>query len=57
MGNRRTEYNKWLVKIGTKPEEINVKGGFIGYGLVNAVYSCQGSIAGACSRLITLTDQ
>ena len=35
MGNRRTEYNKWLVKIGTKPEEINVKGGFIGYGLVN----------------------
>ena len=58
MGNHlRTEYNKWLVKIGTKPEEINVKGGFIGYGLVKSQYILvKGSIAGADNRLITLTD-
>src|SRR3989338_855297 len=52
----RTEYNKWLVKIGNKPEEINVKGGFLHYGVVKSQYILvKGSIAGADNRLITLT--
>ena len=28
----RTEYNKWIMKIGNKAEEINPKGGFVNYG-------------------------
>ncbi|MBI2660148.1 50S ribosomal protein L3 [Candidatus Woesearchaeota archaeon] len=52
----RTEYNKWLVKIGNNAEEINASGGFISYGLVNNPYLLvKGSIAGAKNRLIKLT--
>jgi len=51
----RTEYNKWLVKLGTEPKEINPKGGFIRYGLVKNKYLLlKGSIGGARKRLITL---
>ena len=53
----RTEYNKWIIKIGTKPEEINVKGGFLDYGLIkNQFILIRGSIGGSRKRLIRLTD-
>ena len=53
----RTENNKWLVKIGNKADEINVKGGFVNYGLVKSPYILiKGSIGGVQKRLIRLTD-
>ncbi len=53
----RTEYNKWLVKIGNKIDEINVKGGFINYGIVKNPYILvKGSISGIQKSLIRLTD-
>ncbi|MDD5417963.1 MAG: 50S ribosomal protein L3 [Candidatus Nanoarchaeia archaeon] len=49
----RTEFNKWLVKIGENPEEINVKGGFLNYGLVKSNFILlKGSVAGPRKRLI-----
>ena len=52
----RTEYNKLLLKIGKKPEEINVKGGYIGYGLVkNSYILLKGSIPGISKRLIRMS--
>ncbi|MBI4143350.1 50S ribosomal protein L3 [Candidatus Woesearchaeota archaeon] len=52
----RTEYNKWLIKVGNKPEEINANGGFINYGFVKNPYILvKGSIAGAKNRLIKMT--
>ena len=49
----RTEYNKWIIKINDKPEEINPKGGFIRYGLVSNQYVLvKGSVAGPAKRLI-----
>lgn len=53
----RTEYNKWLIKIGNKADEINVKGGFVDYGIVKNPYILlKGSIGGTKKRLIRLTD-
>ena len=53
----RTEYNKWLIKIGNNAEEINAKGGFVNYGFVKNHYIIvKGSIAGAKSRLIRFTE-
>lgn len=53
----RTEYNKWLINIRNKPEEINVKGGFLDYGLVkNKFILIKGSIGGSRKRLIKLTQ-
>ena len=55
--HRRTEFNKWLLKIGTNPEEIAVKGGFKRYGEISAKYVLvKGSIGGPAKRLITLTN-
>lgn len=52
----RTEYNKWLIKIGDKPEDINMKGGFIKYGVVKNPYVLiKGSVSGASKRLIRFT--
>jgi large subunit ribosomal protein L3 len=54
--HQRTEWNKWLLKIGTNPEEISVKGGFKRYGVVKNNYILlKGSIAGPSKRAITLT--
>ncbi|MBW2996064.1 50S ribosomal protein L3 [Candidatus Woesearchaeota archaeon] len=54
---QRTELNKWLLKIGDKPEEANPKSGFKRYGLIKNPYILlKGSIGGATKRLITLTD-
>ena len=53
----RTEYNKWIVKIGSKADEINVKGGFLDYGLVkNSYMLLKGSVSGTQKRLIRLTE-
>ena len=55
--NLRTEYNKWLIKIGSKADEINAKGGFLRYGGVKSTYIIiKGSIAGPKKRLIRFTD-
>jgi large subunit ribosomal protein L3 len=51
--HQRTEYNKWLIKIGTKPEEINPKGGFVNYGIIKNPYILvKGSVIGPVKRLI-----
>src|SRR3989344_309049 len=36
--HQRTEYNKLLLKIGDKPEEVNQKGGFHKYGVLKNSY-------------------
>ncbi|MEK6940317.1 MAG: 50S ribosomal protein L3 [Nanoarchaeota archaeon] len=52
----RTEFNKQLLYVGEKPEDINPKGGFIRYGLVkNAFLLIAGSLPGPKKRLIILT--
>lgn len=52
-GHLRTEHNKWLLKIGDKANEINMKGGFLGYGVVKNPYILiKGSIPGPKKRLI-----
>lgn len=53
----RTEYNKQLVKIGTKFDEINAKGGFVNYGVIKNPYLLiKGSIAGTQKRLVRFTE-
>jgi len=50
---QRTEFNKWLLKIGNKPEEINPKSGFVRYGIIKNTYVIvKGSVAGPKKRLI-----
>jgi len=50
---QRTEFNKWLLKIGNKGEEINPKGGFVRYGVIKNPYVIvKGPIAGPKKRLI-----
>lgn len=51
----RTEFNKWLLKIGKEPKEINVKGGFLRYGELKTDYVLlKGSIPGSEKRLIRM---
>jgi large subunit ribosomal protein L3 len=51
----RTEYNKLLLKIGNKPEEVNPAGGFINYGLVRSDYIVvKGSIPGTKNRIVRI---
>ena len=53
----RTEYNKWLIKIGNNTQEVNVKGGFVNYGIVkNTHIFVKGSVAGPQSRLVRFTE-
>lgn len=53
----RTEYSKWLVKIGNKPDEINAKGGFVNYGFIKNMYILvKGSIPCCEKGLIRFTD-
>ncbi len=53
--HRRTEYNKRIMKIGNKPEEIVPKGGFPRYGVVKNDYVVvKGSIAGPVKRFVRL---
>jgi len=54
--HQRFEHNKWLIKISTKPEEINSKSGFKRYGIIkNPFILVKGSVAGSTKRLIILT--
>jgi large subunit ribosomal protein L3 len=53
----RTEYNKWILKIGDKGEEVNAKGGHIKYGEVKNQYVLiKGSLSGSKKRLIKFTN-
>jgi large subunit ribosomal protein L3 len=53
----RTEYNKWLVKIGEKPEELKMDGGMLHYGVIKNHYLLvKGSVAGRPKRLVRLND-
>ncbi|RLF61189.1 MAG: 50S ribosomal protein L3 [Thermoplasmata archaeon] len=50
--HQRTEYNKRILKIGSG-EDINPKGGFVGYGLIKGDYVViEGSIPGPRKRLV-----
>lgn len=52
----RTEYNKKIIKIGTKPEDVNPKGGWPHYGLIKTSYVLiRGSVAGPQKRAIIFT--
>ncbi|MGV8171070.1 MAG: 50S ribosomal protein L3 [Candidatus Woesearchaeota archaeon] len=54
----RTEFNKKIIKIGTKPEEVNPKGGWPHYGLIKTSYVLiRGSVAGPQKRAIIFTKQ
>ena len=53
--HQRTEYNKRILKIGERGEEISPSGGFIRYGLVRGDYLLlKGSVPSPLKRLITL---
>ena len=55
--HNRTEYNKWLMKIGEKGEDLSQDGGIIHYGNVKNNYILiKGGIAGPAKRLIRFTD-
>ncbi|HII29773.1 50S ribosomal protein L3 [Candidatus Woesearchaeota archaeon CG08_land_8_20_14_0_20_47_9] len=53
--HNRLERNRWIIRIGNKPEEINVRGGFKHYGLVKNPYMLvKGSVQGPAKRLLRL---
>ncbi len=55
--HQRTEYNKRLLLVGDKAEDINPAGGFVNYGLVrNSYVLIHGSVPGPAKRLIRLRD-
>jgi large subunit ribosomal protein L3 len=55
--HQRTEFNKRILKIGDKVEEINPKGGFLHYGQIrNSYVILHGSIPGPTKRLIGFRD-
>lgn len=55
--HQRIQLNKWLIKLSSKPEEINKKSGFKRYGIVkNPFILVKGSVQGPAKRLIILTN-
>ncbi len=55
--HQRTEYNKRVLKLGDKGEEITPKGGFVNYGEVkNSYVLIHGSIPGPVKRTIMMKD-
>ena len=51
--HKRTERNKWLIKVSDNPEDINAIGGFLRYGFVKSSYILlKGSLPGASKRLL-----
>ena len=53
--HQRIELNKWMIKIGTKPDDINKKAGFKRYGIIKNNYIIiKGSVQGPVKRLILL---
>jgi len=52
---QRIEYNKHIIKISDKPEEINPKGGFVNFGNVKTTYVLlKGSVPGTNKRMIIM---
>jgi large subunit ribosomal protein L3 len=52
----RSEYNKQIFKISSKPEEINPKGAFLHYGNVKSSFILiKGSVSGSQKRAVILT--
>jgi large subunit ribosomal protein L3 len=55
--HQRVEFNKRILKVGEKPEEIIPKGGFLNYGIIRNKYLViHGTIPGPAKRLIRLRD-
>lgn len=55
--HQRTEYNKRVLKIGEKGDEITPSGGFPHYGIIrNSYVLIHGSIPGPSKRLISMRD-
>ena len=55
--HQRTEFNKRILKMGDKGEDVTPAGGFLGYGTVrNGYILIFGSVPGAAKRLIKLRD-
>jgi ribosomal protein L3 len=55
--HQRTEFNKRILKMGDKGEDVTPAGGFMGYGAVrNGYVLIAGSVPGAAKRLIKLRD-
>jgi len=55
--HQRTEFNKRILKIGEKGEEITPKGGFLHYGnMRNNYVIVHGSVPGCVKRLLRLRD-
>ncbi|MCX8204097.1 MAG: 50S ribosomal protein L3 [Candidatus Nezhaarchaeota archaeon] len=53
--HQRTEYNKRILKIGSDASEVQVKGGFVGYGVISGDYILvEGSVPGQRGRLVKL---
>lgn len=53
--HHRTEYNRRILKLGSDPKEINLKGGFLRYGVVKGDYIVlEGSVPGPPKRLIKI---
>ncbi|MBS3106328.1 50S ribosomal protein L3 [Candidatus Woesearchaeota archaeon] len=54
--HQRTEYNKWLLKIGTSPADAAQKGGWVHYGIIrNPFLVVKGSVGGPQKRLVKLS--
>ncbi len=52
---QRTEYNKKILKIGNNGSDVNPKGGFLHYGLVETEFALlKGTIPGPSRRLVAL---
>jgi large subunit ribosomal protein L3 len=51
----RTEYNKWVIKVGDDPAEVSKPGGWKHYGVVKSSYIIvAGSVQGPSKRLIRM---
>lgn len=52
----RTEYNKWLLRVGTNPQDINTSSGYLHYGVVKNPYLLvKGSLQGPAKRFLLFT--
>lgn len=52
--HERTEWNKWILKVSSNPDEVNKRSGFGGYGQVKGdFFLVKGSIQGPSKRMIT----
>jgi len=55
--HQRTEYNKQVLIVGEKGEEITPKGGFLHYGVIRTHYvALKGSVPGPAKRLVVMRD-